>query len=402
MIQALRRRFILIAMLALTVTLTMLVGVVDFTYYIRNARTADWLLDTLYENGGAIPYRQQLKESATLTEESPYETRYFIITVAPDGTVTEADLDHIAAFDRAGASSYIGRILEQGEDSGYFERYRYMVRDKEDGGKTVYVLDCHQQQQALSSVLRITLCAAGACWLAVFLLLLLFSRQAVKPFAENLAKQRHFITDASHELKTPLAIIAANAEVLALESDNRWLESIRNQTGRMNHLVESLVELARTEETSDALLMQDFDLSAAVAEVLASFLTIAEAQDKILLSAVDPNVHIRGSEDAVRRLASLLLENAVKYTPTGGKIRVAISRQGKNAILRVTNTSDPLDQEKLSHLFDRFYRADPSRSRQTGGCGIGLSVAQAIIRQHKGRLTVAQGKNEISFTALFP
>ena len=396
MITALRRRFILIAMLALTVTLALLAASINLTYAFRNRENADFLLDMLYEQG-SIPSREQ--DRYELTEETPYETRYFIITVTPDGEAVSADLDHIAAFDHDGAAEYVLQILSQGRGRGYLGHYRYAVHEETDGSKTVLVLDCFQEQRAAGAVLRITAAAGGTCWCAVLLLLVLFSRAAVQPFAENLQKQRRFVTDASHELKTPITIISANTDVLMLtEGENEWLQSIRGQTRRLGALVESMVELARTDEAPEDTRFTLFDLSAETGDALKPFRTVAETQGLTLTAEIEPNVRVRGDPEALRRLFSILLENALKYTSPDGRIRVSLARRSHGAALAVANTSAPLPPDALPHLFDRFYRADASRSRATGGCGIGLSVAQAIARRHRAKLAVAQADGEVIFT----
>lgn len=401
MIGALRRRFVLIAMLCLTVTLAVLVSGIHVIYGMRNRRSADFLLHTLYENDGTIPNRRQPKQAFPLTEETPYETRYFIVTFDADGALVHADLNHIAAFDRDSAAGYVKQILALDDASGYFGQYRYAVQENADGGKTVLVLDCHQQQQAARAVLLIMLAVAGMCWLAVLLLLICFSKLAVRPFAQNLQKQKQFITDASHELKTPLAIISANAEALSLTAgDNEWLGSIRNQTQRLNRLIESLVALARTEETPGKLDFQLFDLSAAAQEVFVSFAPVASAKGCKLDNHMEQGVTLCGAQESLRQLLSILLENAVKYTLPDGTITVSLSKQGRGACLCVKNDSQPIPPDKLAHLFDRFYRADTSRARATGGYGIGLSMVQAIVRQHHGRLTVSQADGKITFTAV--
>lgn len=401
MLKALQRRFVLIAMLSLTLTLFILVSAVNVAYYIRNTTTSDWLLQTLVENNGVIPDRKLIDTKTQLTEESPFETRYFIITMSQDGAVTSADLSHIAAFDRDGASTYVTRILEQGKTSGYFDRYRYLVQAEVDGGHTVYVLDCHQQQLALYSIIRITFGISVFCLITVLLLLSLFSKQAIKPFSDNLAKQKQFITDASHELKTPLAIIAANAEVLSLDGDNQWITSIRSQSGRLNELIESLIELSRNEETAQHEIFKQVDMGIVCQGALTPFYPMVSAQHKKLTTQIQPHTVMRGSEDALRRLLSILMENAIKYTPENGSIRLTVTHNAKNTHIRISNTCKAIAPDKLAHLFDRFYRADDSRSRQTGGFGIGLSVAQAIVQQHKGKISVSQANDEICFTIQF-
>lgn len=399
MTESLRRRFVLIAMCALSATLVCLIAGINLSYNWRIDRRAEALMDVLYRNDGQMPAKFDTDALFQPTEETPFETRYFVVELARDGTLSEVDLEHIAAFDHGSAADCIAEIIETGKEAGYYGRYRYAVHENDDGSRTVLVLDCSQQLQGSRTLLRITCAAAGACWVTVLLLLLLFSRTAVRPFAENLARQKRFITDASHELKTPLAVISANAEVIALESgETEWVGSIRGQTARMTQLIQSMIELARTEEEPDTHLFQPFALSETVEEAVVPFETLITAQGKRLETEIEPGLTLRGAEDAIGRLVSILLDNAVKYTDPGGCIRLTLHRQGRGVNLTVQNTCAAFDPARLPYLFDRFYRADDSRARHTGGYGIGLSIAQGVARQHKGRLTARYQKPDISFT----
>lgn len=231
---------------------------------------------------------------------------------------------------------------------------------------------------------------------------LIFSRFAVKLFAESYQKQKRFITDASHEIKTPLTIIDANTEVLNMEyGENEWLKSTSNQVKRLTKLTERLVFLSRMDEEREVLPKTDFSMSDAVYEAARSFKAMAKSQNITLNISVQPNVSYYGDKSSIIRLVFLLLENAMKYSDDEGTVSLKFCTNGKNKVLSVKNTVAEIQKGKLDMLFDRFYRIDKSRNSQTGGFGIGLSVAKAIVNAHKGKITAVSfdGKS-IEITAV--
>ena len=313
------------------------------------------------------------------------------------------DAEHIAALDRQMVVEWVGNILDGGKQSGYTSYYRYGVFAEPDGGTTTVVLDCFLQLQGAGGVLRISLLAAGICLLTVFLLLLLLSRRVTRPFVENLERQRQFVTDASHELKTPLAIISANTGLLSASlGENRWLESTRAQVGRLDRLIQNLIELARTEEALPDEAAAPVPLGRVAERALEDFRPLAEAAGKTLDGQIEPELVLPGVEDNLARLCALLLDNAVKYCDEGGAIRLTLARRGRWAVLSVSNPCAGLDAAQLPRLFDRFYRADSSRARNSGGYGIGLSTARAIVARHHGRLTARLSGGTVTFTAVLP
>ena len=228
--------------------------------------------------------------------------------------------------------------------------------------------------------------------------------QITRPAAESYEKQRRFITDAGHELKTPLAIINADADVLSMDvgEDNEWVLDIQRQTGRMAELTEDLVQLARMEET-DATKFSEFSLSAATDEIARSFQGPALAGGRDFAAAIEPGLNVKGDAKALRRLTSILLDNAVKYSDEGGTIRLDLRRQGKHAVLTVFNTCESIARADVPHLFERFYRAEKSRNSEKGGSGIGLSIAEAVVLAHRGRISAAtEDERSLRVTAEIP
>lgn len=408
MIRTLRRRFLLIALASLTGTLAVLCLVINLGYHAITTRRADQVLQMLHQNAGQFPEPETQADPGAfpgfqVTLETPFETRYVVVRLTGQREVAEVDMEHIAALDREKVIQQVEQILDGGKSSGYSGYYRYQVFDDGEEGQTIVVLDCFLQLQAANNVLRLTLLASLACIAIVFLLLVFLSRRVVRPFAENLEKQRRFVTDASHELKTPLAIISANTGLLeASLGENRWLASTQVQVNRLDRLIGHLVELARTEEALTEEELQPVDLSGAVAGQMEDYRLLAQTSGKELESDVAPGVTVRGAADNLKRLCTLLLDNAVKYCDSGGTIRLTLAQRGRWAVLSIANPCAGLDPAQLPRLFDRFYRADASRSRDTGGYGIGLSTARAIVQRHRGRLTAKSEDGLVVFTARLP
>jgi signal transduction histidine kinase len=236
----------------------------------------------------------------------------------------------------------------------------------------------------------------------MFALVSVFSKKAIKPIIESMEKQKQFITDAGHEIKTPLAIISANADVLELTGgDSEWITSIRNQITRLDKLVKNLLTLSKIDEGNIKMVFTDFDLSKAVFETAGAFEAIAETQKKKFQMELQPGLKYHGDESSIQQLISTLVDNALKYSNVEGSIKISLNATKKGAKLEVFNTADEIDKANLDKLFGRFYRADSSRSRDTGGYGIGLSIAKSIVEAHHGKISVKSddGKS-ICFTVI--
>lgn len=409
MIRSLRRKFILIAMLSLMGTMAVLCGAICIGNYYAVAERTDRAIDLLYQNGGEFPNPDGSPADPAagfrfqVTRETPFETRYFIVKLTDRQATISVDTEHIATFDRQNVTGSIDRILASGKERGYVDYYRFRVFQDEDGGSTIIVLDCFLQLQSAHNMPRITLLVSAACTLTVFILLLFFSDRAIRPFVENLERQRQFVTDASHELKTPLAILSANMGLLEdAYGENKWLESARTQVSRLDKLIKNLVELARTEETVREEHITSFSISEVAQAGIDAFRPVAEADGKSLTAEIAPELHVRGVQDNLFRLFTILLDNAVKYCDPGGNIRLSLSQRGRNVCISVSNPSAGLDASLLPRYFDRFYRADSSRARSTGGYGIGLSTARAIVIRHKGHISNRYANGVITFTAVIP
>ena len=238
----------------------------------------------------------------------------------------------------------------------------------------------------------------------MLILVYMLSGLAASPVFESLEKQKKFISDAGHELKTPLTIISANVDVLEMTGvRNEWTGSIRGQVRRMTELVNNLLTLSRMEEDSVQEVFTDVDLSRCVQEAAQNYVPVAAAKNRTYTTDIQDGIFITGDRKSLLQLCSLLLDNAMKYSNEGGNVRLSLQKNKNKILLEVINTCDELPEGNLDRLFDRFYRADSSRSRESGGFGIGLSAARAICRRHGGNIhAIKEGDHSIRFRAQLP
>lgn len=406
MIRKLRFRFVAISTSLLFSLLFVLIFVTSSLNYNSVLAYSDTVIGILSDNRGTFPDPEKmeaLEKERPLSKELPYETRYFSVLTDTDGTVLSSDTSKIATVDSETAVTYAQKVLDSGTQSGFIGTFRYAVSSNS-SGKLIIFLDCERKLHDFYSFMWTSIWITFVGYAIVFILIVFFSGQIVKPFADNYERQKLFITDAEHELKTPLAIIDADAEVLGMEiGENEWLEDIQKQTKRLTIMTNALVYLSRMEEADSKLQSIDFPLSDVVAETAQSFQSLAISQGKTFQLDIEPMLSFFGDAKAFYQLTSILLDNAVKYSGDGGEIQLSLHRVNSSIRLSVQNTAEPISNEDLKHLFDRFYRTDKSRNTETGGHGIGLSIARAIVTAHKGTIKAsAPDCHSLRITASFP
>ena len=340
--------------------------------------------------------------------EMPYMSRYFWVKMDESGKVSEINTGHIAAIDSSAAEEAAKSVFDgTDQKSGYYDRhYRYIVRQMKNGDYIAIFLDCSNSFFGANQLFRSTLLIGAVALVAMFILVYLFSGKAVAPVVESLEKQKRFITDAGHELKTPLSVISANVDVIELESGkSEWTKSIKGQIKRMNGLVKNMLTLSRMEEENIHLVFGELNVSPVIKENAESFTPIAESKNLKMDINAEEDVFINGDKNAINQLSSILMDNALKYASNEGSISVVLEKDQskKHVIFEVSNTCDQIPEGNLDKLFDRFYRADSSRSRETGGYGIGLSVARAIATSHGGTIeALKNGDHVIRFVVKLP
>ena len=389
MLSKMRRRFIASAMAAMgAVTLVLLVAVNLWNYTITTDRLDD-TIDALMTTGQE-PYSGS--SSFTLPDifgsdspETKYMTRYFAVVYDSDGDALRVLSDYIATVSAQQALYYASDALSTGHMQGYYGDYRYCVKSGAAASAVIF-LNASPEQQSMKTLLTVSLMVAAASLLLGFALVAAFSKKAIAPYVRNMELQKQFITDAGHELKTPLTSISTSADVLKMENgDNEWVDNIQKQTVRMSKLVKNLVTLSRLDEGVPLPDMTEFSLSDAAWEAAEPFTMRAKAQGKSFSQSISPGLAMKGDMAAVQQLISILLDNAFKYSDENGEIRLSLYPQHKNNIIEVYNTCPPDSLGDIDRFFDRFYRADSSR-KYDGGTGIGLAIAKATAQALGGSI----------------
>lgn len=413
MIRKLRTKLIFASMLSLVLVLSVIFSAVGILNYRKIVRDADSILAILEENDGSFPMEKppeddlffsegRKKDKPHFSPELPYESRYFSVFLTEKGTIVSVNTGKIAAVDTETAIEYAQDVFKDGKSQGFADDYRYTSYMS---GNEVHIifLDYGREMNSFRTFLFISTGVGMIGLLAVLLLLIILSGRIVKPFSENYEKQKQFITDAGHELKTPLTIIDADAEVLEMDiGENEWIRDIQIQTQRLTQLTNDLILLSRMEEQPQIEKIE-FPVSDLVEETLATFQVVSKTHNKMISGHIEPMLSMNGDEKAIRQLITILLDNAIKYSDDEGRIEVSLTKQKNSICFSVYNTVESIKKEDLTHLFDRFYRADKSRNSRKGGYGLGLSIALAIVNVHKGKITAStQDEKSLMIVATFP
>ncbi len=408
MIKRLKRKFIILAMTALFVLLAVIVSGMNILNYNSVIQESDTILDILSKNKGDFPEMvgppgNNMPQG--MSPEVQYESRYFSVFINSSGELMRAEIDKIASVDVETAIDYANQVLEDGSTSGFIGEYRYIVNNEFNGARITF-LDCGRKLNAFYRFLYTSIGMSLVGLIVVYIVLVIVGGRIIKPIAISYEKQKQFITDAGHELKTPLTIINANVDILEMEigEENECLIDIKQQSDRLKSLTENLVMLARMEEQESSIQKIEFPISEIVEDMAHAFNNLALQQKKKLEWDIQPLLSLNGNEKSISQLVSILLDNSLKYSIEGGEIKLKLKKQGKEIRLSVENeTLENIGDEQLKYVFDRFYRTDASRNSETGGHGIGLSVAKAIVSSHDGKINATmKNGNTFVITATFP
>ena len=429
MIKSLRKRFIFAAMASTFGVLFVIMSILNVANYVRMVSRADDTLDELADNNGQFDSRDFMKElmpdhkdgqlpsnsgesdgnAVTKQDESeniqppeklgkkrgdkfspetPFQTRFFSVVVL-DGIVVSYSLDNIAAVNESDAESYAEQIIADGIDKGFIDIYRYMVVDCDDetGGSRIIFVDCRQEIESFKNTLVYSVGVSLLGFLAVFTLVLFWWKKRSKPVADSYEKQKRFITDASHEIKTPLTIIDANTEVIEMvNGESEWTQNTRDQVRRLTSLTNQMVALSRLDENPEPREKSEFDFSEVAYEVIDHFSTLSEVRGKKINADIEDGIKYTGDENSIRQLISILVDNAMKYAVETTPIDISMRRDGRKVRFMLRNLTDGMDEGSQDILFERFYRPDSSRNSETGGSGIGLSLAKSIVEAQRGKI----------------
>ena len=412
MIKQLRGRFITVSIAAVAGVMLLLFATLNIVNYISTTKKLDNTIEMLTANQGSIPDfgedrggepkpEGERNFRGQFNKETRFDTRFFTVTYDENGKELGSDLDKIAAVTQEDVADYIAIAQHHGAGNAYTGDYRYGVTQNEDGSYTAIFVHAERDLSSLKTVLLASLGATVGCILLISVLIILFSKKAMEPVAESYQKQKQFITDASHELKTPITVIGTSLSVLEMEvGKQKWIDKAKAQCDKLRDLVNSLVTLSKMDEETP-LQKKDFDVSQAIAETADSFADFAAESGHTLQSEIAPALTYCGDAYAVRQLTSILIENAIKYASDGTPIVVTLQKGKKGIVFTTTNQCDNLDTSELDKLFERFYRADKARSGEKSGFGIGLSIARSICEAHGGSIRAESPDGKaITFTAI--
>lgn len=408
MIAKLRQKLTLAALCALTLIFACTVALINIA---NTLSLQSQISQSLFILAGNNSKPEDLEETAQSRTRSNLPairasslsriTDYCVIRLNKDGTLHEWKTESTDVYDDAVVATLLETITATGKTEGRVGSQAFRMEERKYGALIV-AMDVSPEDGYAASLLRITLIAGSIAWALLSLLAVLLIRRTLRPVQEAVAKQQQFVWDASHELKTPLAVISANAQVLEQElGGNEYFGYIRTEIGHMNDLVQNLLLLARMDAGRQSASFARFDLGAALLGLALPMESLAFEKGKRLDVQVQEGIFCRGNETLLVQLASILLSNALKYADEGGVITLSLEARGRQRLIRVHNTGSFIPPEERRKIFDRFYRADTSRAES--GSGIGLAIAQSIAELHHGEILVeSDPQTGTAFTAILP
>lgn len=325
---------------------------------------------------------------------------FYSVAISYDNKVIEIRNDDAAVYTDAELESAARQVLKKSNTNGVIDNLVYYRMDK--GGYTlVSFMDNTIIRESMNTLFRYTLIFGGVAIAILFFLAVYLAKRIVDPLEESYQKQKQFISDAGHELKTPVSVVNANAELLSREiGDNQWLANIQYENERMGKLVGQLLELARTENVKPQ--MEYLDLSRLVAGGVLPFESVAFENGLTLNSQITDGIIALGNSTQLSQLVSILVDNAIRHALNGKEIFISLTHTRSNAVFSVINDGEPIPQEQMTQLFERFYRADEARNGEDKHYGLGLAIAKAIVEAHHGKIEVSCYDGKVCFTVRIP
>lgn len=368
----LRIKFILISMTVVIILQAFIVFLSINNTYKKMISKSDHLVSTIYNN---VLNKKPVKVDA----------RFFFITFDKNHEPRTINVNNISGISEDEALDFYYKVYNTGSYDGFYNGYRYCIYENENRTIAVFVLRSTMIDDAKKTAASL-IEASCIGILIIFIILIFASKLIVSPIAKAHRKQKEFITSASHELKTPITVIRADADILQMDDpDNEWIEDIKKQAENLTSMTNSLVSLARMDERNGHIKRVAFPVSDLAEEAVHSYNALALDSDKHFIYDITPDLTCCGDASSVRQLFTILLDNAFKYSSENGNIDFKLSSSGSYIVLIVSNDVDNIDKNLTDRMFDRFYRADSTSAKITG-YGLGLSIAKAIVSEHNGSI----------------
>ena len=406
MIKTLKKRFIFFTMAAVTCLLLFLVLAINGLNWMMLESKSDVILETLVEAEGVfqrVDFKPPPPFARPLNMDRMRASRFFVVWSDNNNNIVDVNIEQISAIDNEMAQKYALKVMSTGKKYGQLDGYKFAVKEM-GTSKMTFFMDTSEQRENFRVVLFVSTAIAILCWLVLLVIVILLSGKVIRPVLVGIEKQKQFITNAGHEMKTPLAIIQSNNETMMLiHGENKYNAHIRTQTKRLNGLMSNLLTLAKLDEEIP-FSTELANVNELVQELLPFYCEESLTRNIHFDINIEPDIVIQTHKDSFRQMLMILLDNAIKYTPGNGKIHVSIAKSGKHILIIEENTCDPSLEPDVERLFERFYRGDAARTqtKDTSGYGIGLSAARAICENFGGKLTAEYTSDEsICFTAKF-
>lgn len=405
MYKRIRRNLILIIFASLIMVLGATVLTLNVIMRVKNKEISDKFIEQIYEkydNLSGLEFPEDIGDTNIKPPEDFGDNQHFFFIVYDENNnIKNINQERMQTKTEGEIIEYGRRVLAKGKKKGYEDFFRYNIKPF-DNGKIAIFLEIYSDLNTEASILKYSLFIGLLISLSVMIVVFSLSKKILQPFLDNEIKQRKFITDASHELKTPISIISANTEMVEiLNGESEWTESTKIQLKRMDKLIKNFIALSKSDETINKE-KEVIDLSKLVKEVCRDFKGSAEIKGKTIKSEVQDDIKILADYEQVQQVINILVDNAIKYSIDDNLIVVNLNLVRKSAVLTVGNKIENFTKRDERNIFNRFYRSDGSRSRDTGGFGLGLSIAAKIVRGHNGKINANYKNSWLYISAEFP
>lgn len=426
-INRIRKKFIMVAMLSFLFVMLFTGLMINIANILTTRYNVEVMLDFIIDNDGELENLkveengsesssssiENFQEDHDFSPEFRYSARYFCIFYNSDNSVSEVNTDHIATVSERQAIRFADRVQKGfltrrfNLNFGKYQDFYYKIGTSSDGRKMIVFLDSSQQVETNNTIIRSTVLICGSGLLITFVFVWIFSSRLIQPEIENMKRQKQFITNASHELKTPLAVIRANTEIEEMmNGENEWTQSTMRQVDRLNGLIQNLVMITRAQEQEDKSVLSSINVTDVINQSLDPYESLAKQDHKTLVRNLAENVTMVADSSKIQQLSTLLIDNAFKYCDPNGTITVSLDTVKKGRTVRLIFSNDYADGANVDYtrFFDRFYRQDQSHTQSSdedrGGYGIGLSIAESICQSYEGSISVSWKDGVITFTCL--